>query len=129
MNRTTQIGIVVGIVIIVVVVVLLAGFMGGTSNNNTQAMGNNVTITSAGGYSNSFAFSPGSLTVHVGENVTWTNNAGTDHTVTSDNSTDPFSSGTIHTGGTYTHEFKLIGTFSYHCSIHTYMTGTIKVIA
>jgi plastocyanin len=127
MNRTTQIAIVVGIVIVVVVVVLAAGFMG-SNNNGPPATGNNVNITTAGGYSSSFAFSPGSLTVHLGDNVTWTNNAGTDHTVTSDNSTDPFSSGTIHAGGTYTHQFNLIGTFSYHCSIHTYMTGKITVI-
>jgi plastocyanin len=128
MNRTTQIGIVVGIVIVVVVVVLLAGFMG-NNNNSTPATGNNVTMTSAGGYSSNFAFSPSSLTVHVGENVTWTNNAGTDHTVTSDNSTDPFNSGIVHAGGTYVHQFNQIGTFPYHCTIHTYMTGTIKVIA
>jgi plastocyanin len=127
MNRTNQIGIVVGIVIVVVVVVLLAGFMG-SSNNSPPPAGNNVTMTTAGIYGSSFAFSPNALTIHVGQNVTWTNNAGTDHTVTSDNSTNGFNSGIVHAGGTYIHQFNQTGTFSYHCSIHTYMTGKIIVI-
>jgi len=76
-----------------------------------------------------FAFEPSSLTVHAGDNVTWVNNAGVDHTVVSDNSTDAFNSGIIANGQSYTRQFDQVGTFPYHCSIHPYMTGTITVTA
>jgi plastocyanin len=29
--------------------------------------------------------------------------------------------------GTYTHTFDTAGSFSYHCTLHTGMTGPIKV--
>jgi plastocyanin len=32
-------------------------------------------------------------------------------------------------GGVYAHTFNTAGTFNYHCTIHTNMTGTITVVA
>ena len=72
-----------------------------------------------------FAFDPAALTVPVGTSVTWTNNDSTAHTVTSDDGT--WDSGRIDVGGTYSHVFDQAGTFTYHCGIHTSMTGTITV--
>src|SRR5665647_1421190 len=63
------------------------------------------------------AFSPSSLTVKVGDTVTWTNNDNHDHTVTSDNGT--FNSGNIANGSTFSFTFNTAGTYSYNCSIHT----------
>ncbi len=109
-----------GVALVTVLAVSLTGCLGGTS----PPTGNNVSIIS-NGYS--FAFDPTSLTVHVGQNVTWTNNAGVDHTVTSD--TNLFNSGILTPGAKFEYQFTTIGTFTYHCTIHTYMTGTIVVIA
>ena len=76
-----------------------------------------------------FEFQPPSLTVFVGEPVTWTNNAGRDHTVTSDEGTE-LDSGTIGAGEAYGHAFEKPGTFAYHCAIHPgQMKGTIVVKA
>jgi plastocyanin len=72
-----------------------------------------------------FSFQPGAMTVPVGATVTWTNTDSTEHTVTSD--TAIFDSGALSQNGTFSHTFSSAGTFSYHCSIHTYMTGTITV--
>jgi plastocyanin len=78
----------------------------------------------------SFTFSPADLTIHAGQNVTWTNNAGITHTVVSDaNSSESFSSPSLGPGQSFTHEFDHIGDYSYHCGIHPSMTGTIHVIA
>ena len=69
---------------------------------------------------NGFAFSPSTLTISVGETVTWTLNAS--HTVVSDDFTPvagPLS--------TYSHQFDTAGEFGYKCGNHQSMTGTIIV--
>jgi plastocyanin len=71
------------------------------------------------------AFNPSSLTIIKGANVTWTNDDSTTHTVTSD--TGAFESGNLSPGNSFTHQFSDTGTFPYHCSIHTFMKGTITV--
>jgi hypothetical protein len=38
-----------------------------------------------------------------------------------------FDSGTLHQGQSYTHAFQSAGTFSYVCSIHPSMKGTVTV--
>jgi plastocyanin len=78
---------------------------------------------------NNYSFSPASIVVVIGVNntVTWTNQqTGVNHTVTAnDNSWG--SGGHILTGQSYTHTFTSAGTFAYHCSIHTTMTGKVIV--
>jgi plastocyanin len=77
-----------------------------------------------------YAFSPGSVAFPggAGVTVTWTNYDGAAHTVTSDTAAFA-SSGTIGAnGGTYVLTFPTApGTYTYHCSIHTFMTGSIVV--
>ena len=70
------------------------------------------------------AFNPSTLKIAVGETVTWTLTNGT-HTVVSDNGA--WSSGSLSTGGTFTHQFDTAGEFGYKCGIHSSMTGTIIV--
>ncbi len=73
-----------------------------------------------------FAFVPASVTVNVGDTVTWTNNqGGVPHTVSSD--TGAFDSGTLNGGGTFAQTFGTAGTFAYHCNIHPSMTGSVVV--
>ena len=72
-----------------------------------------------------FAFSPESITVKVGDSVTWTNQDGTTHTVTS--SDGSFGSKNLDQGQTFTATFDKAGTFAYICSIHSFMTGTVVV--
>lgn len=72
-----------------------------------------------------FAFAPSTITVSAGTAVTWKNEDGAAHTVTSD--TGAFDSGSIPSGQTFTHTFKAAGTYNYSCSIHKYMKGTLIV--
>ncbi len=76
-----------------------------------------------------YQFQPQDIYIQPGDSVTWQNNAtGTDHTVTSDTaSLEVFASGTLVPGATFTHQFNVTGDFGYHCSIHTFMTGTVHV--
>ena len=73
-----------------------------------------------------FAFSPSVITVKKNTKVTWTNNDSVPHTVTSDSGT-LLSSTTLNTGDTYSFTFTQTGTYSYHCTIHPMMKGTVVV--
>jgi plastocyanin len=72
-----------------------------------------------------FSFTPATLTVAAGTTVTWTNHDDVQHTVTADDKS--YSSGTIGTDGTFSHQFTTPGTYAYHCAIHPTMTAQIIV--
>lgn len=72
-----------------------------------------------------FAFGPASLTVHVGDAVTFTNNDGATHSVTFKDGSAGADS--LSPGQSFTRTFDHAGTFDYFCSFHPYMTGTIVV--
>jgi plastocyanin len=74
-----------------------------------------------------FAFEPATLEVSAGATVSWTNSGQVVHTVTADNGA--FNSGEMSPGATVTGAFDTPGTFTYHCSIHPNMTGTLIVTA
>jgi plastocyanin len=74
-----------------------------------------------------FAFEPATLNVTTGATVSWTNTGQVVHTVTADNGA--FNSGEMSPGATVTGTFNTPGTYTYHCSIHPNMTGTIIVTA
>ena len=114
----------------VLALIALAGVMvmvaGCTSSSNptpgpvtSNTSQNNVSIQN-------YAFSPSALTIQKGANVTWKNDDSVQHTVVSDS--PAFSSPLLNTGDTYTFQFNSTGTYPYHCSIHTYMKGTITVV-
>ena len=71
------------------------------------------------------AYSPDNLSVAAGSTVTWTNTDAIAHTSTSDGRT--WNSQTILPGGTFSFTFQNAGTFTYHCTIHPGMIGTVVV--
>ena len=71
------------------------------------------------------AYSPDNLSVAVGSSVTWTNSDGIAHTTTADNGV--WNSGTVPAGGRFSFTFQNAGTFTYHCTIHPGMIGTVTV--
>ena len=75
-----------------------------------------------------YAFSPTTQFVNVGGSVTWTNTSDAPHTVTSE-SAGVISSPTIKAGETFSMTFSSTGSIAYHCTIHDYMHGTIRVLA
>jgi plastocyanin len=73
-----------------------------------------------------FKFKPGTLGISVGQTVKWINkSATTNHTTTSDSGL--WDSGPLAPGDHFTFKFTKAGSFTYHCSIHPFMTGTIVV--
>lgn len=74
-----------------------------------------------------FAYSPGTVTVTVGDTVTWTNRDGASHTATADDGS--FDTGGIPGSSSDTIRFTSPGEFRYHCTIHPDMTGRVVVQA
>jgi LPXTG-motif cell wall-anchored protein len=102
----------------------------------SPATGDSTLVSAAGSTSvsildgnsqSAFRFSPSSISVGAGDTVTWTNNgsAPEGHDV----SGSGLGSGTLHNGQSYSHTFASPGTFSYICSIHPFMKGTVTVQA
>ena len=73
-----------------------------------------------------FAFAPKSLTVQAGARVVWTNRDEEPHVVTSAGAAF-VSSKALDSGDTYSVMFLKPGTYTYYCSIHPMMVGTIIV--
>jgi plastocyanin len=72
-------------------------------------------------------FSPSSVSIDVGDTVTWTWTGSNMHSTTSDDGqADSWDSGTK-SSGTFAHTFDTAGVFTYHCKVHASMKGTVTV--
>jgi len=75
-----------------------------------------------------FAFSPSTITVHVGQSVTWVfDQPESPHNVYSTAGPTQINSGTPQGKGRFTYTFAVAGTYKYICQVHTYMHGTVDV--
>jgi plastocyanin len=74
-----------------------------------------------------FAFTPATVTIQVGDSVTWTNEDSAPHTATAGDGS--FDTGQLANGASGTATFDTAGTFAYVCSIHPQMTGSVVVEA
>jgi len=105
-----------------------------TSQSSAATKGVSVSMPSGAGTGPSAApgYAPENLTVIIGVNntVTWTNNDTVSHTVTSltvPAGATKFDSGIMSAGATFTQTFTVPGTYEYHCSLHSWMTGSVTV--
>jgi plastocyanin len=74
-----------------------------------------------------FEFAPSSVTVNVGDTVTWSNAGPTAHSATATDGS--FDTGIMDEGASGSHTFTEAGTFSYICTPHPNMKGTVTVQA
>jgi plastocyanin len=86
-------------------------------------------IPGAGTNTSSSGYSPDTTTLVLGVNnsVIWTNHDNSPHTVTANDGS--FESGNMAPGQTYTFTFSTPGVYTYHCTYHPWMTGTVTVKA
>jgi plastocyanin len=96
---------------------------GTTSGSPTTAAGGGGATTQV--VLQNIQISPTSVTIKVGDTVTWTNKDSFDHHLVGDK--NEFDSGAMAAGATFSFTFKTAGTVTYHCSIHPEMVGTIIV--
>jgi amicyanin len=72
-----------------------------------------------------FAFTPATLTVRVGDTVTWTNHDEEPHTIVANDGS--FHSPGLDVNAVYSFTFTQPGSFDYACGIHPFMHGTVVV--
>lgn len=137
--KKSVVAIIVVVVIVVVGVLLLATHKSDNSTtSNMSNMNSNQGKDGSGeadtGSSSTnqvnikgLAFSPTNITVTKGTTVTWTNNDTVTHTVTENDGQSGPNSGDLDSGKSYSFTYNTAGTFKYHCSIHSEMTGTVTV--
>ena len=99
----------------IVVMALLAGVAGAATKTVQVGPGGSLT------------FSPGTVTVGVGDTVEWRWMSGT-HTTTRMNGPESWDSGVASAPHTFSHTFTQVGTFAYVCTIHAALGMTGKVI-
>jgi plastocyanin len=103
---------------------------GGKYSTGTSGSSGGVTVNIVNGaYNQSQAqnFVPDTIVVVIGVNntATWVNNDLATHTITSDSGV--FDSSVLNQGQSWSYTFTTPGTYTYHCSIHPWMTGTVIV--
>ena len=99
---------------------LLVGLVTGTASAQKGKAGSAHTVVIAG-----TAYRPATLTVKVGDTITWKNNAPFAHTVTSGKGR--FDSKDIAAGHAWTYRATRTGEFPYLCTLHRTMKGTLIV--
>ena len=73
-------------------------------------------------------FAPASISVFVGDTVTWKNDGATQHSATADDGS--FDTGIFGAGQSRSQTFNSPGTFSYFCTVHGQsQSGTVNVSA
>ena len=106
-------------------VTALAGAGCGSSSPAAPTVAADVTISMVGDRG-AQSFAPNPQTMRVGQTVAWMNNDTTAHDATQDQSR--FGTGTISAGTTSTPiTMSTTGTFTYHCTIHPGMVGSLVV--
>ena len=115
MNKRKIIWSIMSIMILVIMIANINGAFAQTAKEDTKK----VEIDNS-------MYIPASITVTKGTTVNWVNKDIVAHTVTSD--TGIFNSGIINPGNSFGQTFNNVGIFKYHCNIHLFMHGVVKVI-
>ena len=100
---------------------------GGSNNSSKKSSGSSGAVATTSVSIKGFAFNPDAITAKIGDSITITNDDTTTHTATSTGGPGSFDTGDLSKGSSKKVKVTKAGTYKYHCSIHTYMTGTIKV--
>ncbi len=99
------------------------------SGNQSMEMGSGMTMETNQVSFKGFAVVQKSIKVKKGTTVTWTNEDGAKHDVTPDTESADFKASELFgKGETYSVTFNTAGTYSYYCSPHPYMKGTVEVV-
>ena len=117
------------IIIVIIVILAVGGYYLYRNKYNNSNSSNQTSINTSPIATNSIeiknmSFNPNNISVASGSVITVTNNDSTNHTITAN---DGSFNHPVSAGQSVTFTIDNPGTYDYHCSIHTYMTGTILV--
>ena len=72
-------------------------------------------------------FTPGTLSVGVGQTVEWINSGTVSHNITFDDPNSALTDATFDAGAKYAVKWTKAGNYTYKCTIHPGMTGEVDV--
>jgi plastocyanin len=104
--------------LLLIAVLAVAG--GASAASAHESATTTISITATG-------FAPDDVRVQPGDTVTWKNNDTKQHRIVSD--TGLFASPTLAPGQTYSRQFDVESSYSYHDGANTASTGTVNVLA
>lgn len=111
-------------------------FPGGATSTTTTSSSGGASVTvsipsGAGSPNGAPGYSPATVKVVIGTNntVVWTNDDSAHHTVTSTAGNGSLASGDMGPGGRFNYTFAAAGTYKYICDYHSWMVGTVVVVA
>ena len=104
---------------ILLATILLAGTLVAPTQARLAAANMRITMID-------YAFEPAEQTITVGDSITWQNDGQEVHNLFDLGGT--WESPALNGGQTYTFTFTTPGTYTYVCSIHSGMLGTISVV-
>ncbi len=111
-------GFVLAVPVMTAMLVMFAGIPRVVANDQPAAASVDVKI-------DNFSFGPQTVTIPGGATVRWTNHDDIPHTSVSTDGV--FKSKVMDTDEKFSYTFTKAGTYSYFCSIHPKMTGTVIV--
>ena len=112
------------VVAIVPVVAVIAVFMTNVLSGNGGATAQSATTPDTVNIKN-FSFSPNPITVRAGAPITVVNDDNVTHTFTANGGA--FDTGDLGSDHRDRVTVQRAGTYAFHCEIHTFMTGTLRV--
>jgi plastocyanin len=104
---------------------MVTPFTVGTPAGGTPVAGTPASASGSAVEIKGFAFNPATITVPAGTTVTWTNQDSAPHTATADDTS--FDTGRLDPGKSGSVTFDKPGTYTYTCTFHPNMKGTIVV--
>jgi plastocyanin len=104
---------------------MVSMFTVGEGTGGTPTAGTPVSASTSAVEIKGFAFNPPMIEISAGTTVTWTNQDVAPHTATSDDGS--FDTGWLNKGQSGSVTFDQPGTFTYICTIHPNMKGTVVV--
>jgi plastocyanin len=75
-----------------------------------------------------YAYSPATLTVRVGDTVTWMQHDDAPHDVVTTSAPVAFRSPRLSAGQSWSYTFRQPGTYTYYCSVHPDMRASVTVL-
>jgi plastocyanin len=115
---------IVGAVLLALTVACGGGGNTPTTPSSGSPAGPSISIVVGASGLTTTAYSPNPQTISRGSTVTFVNNDSVSHTATSSGT---FDTGTIASGGRASVTLQNAGSFTYLCTIHPNMTGTLVV--
>jgi plastocyanin len=110
-----------GVAMVLIVLSLMLSPLAASSVRAAQSW----TVTMGDNY-----FQPSTITINVGDTVVWNNTGASSHSATSlIGQAQTWDSGTLQPGQVFSFTFTVAGNFSYYCSLHPEMTGSVIVQA